>query len=385
MRIALLTDGIYPYVVGGMQKHSYYLCKFLAQKGVKIDLYHTDAWNRKSEYDIEKLEFFTEEEKANITSIVIPFPSSNKFIGHYLWRSYKFSEAIYEELKKREPVDFIYTKGLTSWKLLKEKEKGFPPISNKSHGYEYFQIAPNFKTFLTQFLLRPPFKFITTQSDYIFSYGGKITTIIEEMGVSNDKIIEIPTGIEESWIRKKEVSLNAKRRFTFIGRFERRKGIEELTQILKEKDFVQHADFHFIGNIDKAHQVDKPNVIYHGMITDTDKIKSLLQASDYLICPSYSEGMPNVIMEGMANGCAIIATNVGAVSQQVSSDNGWLIEPSRKEELYGAIKGAIGIEDDTLLLMKHRSIEKIKDNFLWNNIADQTIQEISKIVELETA
>ena len=33
---------------------------------------------------------------------------------------------------------------------------------------------------------------------------------------------------------------------------------------------------------------------------------------DVLICPSYSEGMPNVIIEAAARGLAIIATNVGA-------------------------------------------------------------------------
>ena len=42
MRIALVTDGIYPYVMGGMQKHSYYLCKYLVKLGVEIDLYHTN-------------------------------------------------------------------------------------------------------------------------------------------------------------------------------------------------------------------------------------------------------------------------------------------------------------------------------------------------------
>lgn len=32
MKIALLTDGIFPYAMGGMQKHSYYLAKYFAQK-----------------------------------------------------------------------------------------------------------------------------------------------------------------------------------------------------------------------------------------------------------------------------------------------------------------------------------------------------------------
>ena len=51
MRIALLTDGIYPYVMGGMQRHSYYLAKYLARAGVHVDLYHFIPPN--SEWNIE--------------------------------------------------------------------------------------------------------------------------------------------------------------------------------------------------------------------------------------------------------------------------------------------------------------------------------------------
>jgi len=380
LRIALLTDGIFPYVVGGMQKHSYYLCKFLAQNEIEIDLYHTDGWIKKSDYDITQLEFFTEEEKKYINSIVIPFPDSFWFVGHYLWRSYKYSGLIFEELKKRPPVDFIYSKGLTPWKLLNEKSRDLPPISNKSHGYEYFQIAPSFKTHLTQFFLRPPFRYITNKSDYIFSYGGKISEIIEFIGVDSEKIIEIPTGIESDWLRQKNIVAATIRKFVFVGRYERRKGIEELTSILKNNDFTGKAEFHFVGDIPLEKQIESSNIFYHGRITEIGKIKDLLQSADCLLCPSFSEGMPNVIMEGMASGCSIIATNVGAVSQQVSSENGWLIKPNHEKELLDAINKAIEISHDSLIEKKKNSIKKVKDLFLWGKIATKTIAAIKKIV-----
>ena len=53
MRIALLTDGIYPYVLGGMQRHSFYLAKYFAKNKFYVDLFHFNQ----SEYDINKLEF----------------------------------------------------------------------------------------------------------------------------------------------------------------------------------------------------------------------------------------------------------------------------------------------------------------------------------------
>ena len=72
MRVALITDGIWPYVLGGMQKHSFYLCKYLAQNKINIDLVHFNA----STYEIDKLEFFTDEEKRYINSIIVNFPKS---------------------------------------------------------------------------------------------------------------------------------------------------------------------------------------------------------------------------------------------------------------------------------------------------------------------
>ena len=37
MQIALITDGIAPYVLGGMQKHSFYLAKYFAKNKIKKD------------------------------------------------------------------------------------------------------------------------------------------------------------------------------------------------------------------------------------------------------------------------------------------------------------------------------------------------------------
>ena len=55
MRIALITDGIAPYVLGGMQKHSFYLAKYFSKNKIHVDLVHYND----SKYDINVLEFFT--------------------------------------------------------------------------------------------------------------------------------------------------------------------------------------------------------------------------------------------------------------------------------------------------------------------------------------
>lgn len=367
MRVALITDGIFPYVIGGMQKHSYYLCKYLVRLGVKVDLYHTNQ----SQFDISKLELFTEEEKLNINSIVIKFPESDKMPGHYLRSSYKYALAVYDAFMKQEKVDVIYCKGFSGWKLAQEKrsKKLSVPLAVNFHGYEMFQPAPSFKSKLEQILLfRGPVKFICNNADYVFSYGSKIDEVIKSIPIPASKIISIPTGIEAAWLNEKIKPTAAVKKFLFIGRYERRKGIQELQEaILKITN--SHCEFHFIGPIPVEHQLKNEQVIYHGSISNQEEIKAITQSCDILICPSYSEGMPNVIMEGMASGLAIIASNVGAVNLLVNNKNGYLLELNELNQLHDIIKQFGDMSIDKIDEMKKNSVEKIRTQFLWSHIA----------------
>lgn len=376
MRISLLTDGIFPYVIGGMQKHSYYLAKYFARRGVYVDLYHTNQ----SKLDITILELFSEEEKKFIRSFVIPFPKAGKLPGHYIKASFAYSEAIFEIFRKQEPSDFVYAKGFSAWKLIDEKKNGFKcaPIGVNFHGYEMFQKAPNFKTYLAlKFLFQKPVLYNVNNADHVFSYGGKIDDLIKSIGVPEKKIISIPTGIEESWlVHEPSVNSSSKTKFLFVGRFERRKGVEELNKALSLLKSNSNFEFHFIGPIPEANQLKLPHVFYHGSITDAEIMKAKVKELDVLVCPSHSEGMPNVIMEAMASGLAIIATDVGAVKLMVDEKNGVLLQSSNPNEIASAIEKISKLDPHLLQQMKLESIGKVKNNFLWSKVIDETILKI---------
>jgi glycosyltransferase involved in cell wall biosynthesis len=249
------------------------------------------------------------------------------------------------------------------------------------HGYEYYQKAASFRTRLEQLMLRRSFRFINEQADHIFSYGGNISDIIRKnIKNSGTKIIEIPTGIEREFLYTDTLRINSPRQFAFLGRCERRKGIEELTRAIKDLIGSQDFQFHFIGAIPANRRILSPKIIYHGILDDKDKIKSILQKSDVLICPSYAEGMPNVILEGMASGCAIIASDVGAVKVEVNTKNGWLIRPGSVVAIKDAIVEAVGIEDDLLLGMMKISITRVEKEFLWENVINGLIAALHKII-----
>ena len=370
MKVALFTDGIYPYVIGGMQKHSFNMVRFLARAGLEVDVYHFNQ----SEKDIHKLELFEDAEKEKIRSFVIPFPDPGKFPGHYIRASFQYSCEVYQSFLRNGPVDYIYAKGFSGWKLMDEKRRGkqFPPVGVNFHGYEMFQKADSVKTALEQYLLKSPVRFNLLHADHVYSYGGRITELLKREGVPEDKIKVLPAGIEASWLDQQIPVTKGLRKFVFVGRYEHRKGIEVLNKVLRSlKDYP--FEFTFVGPIPEQKQLLSPGVKYVGSIREEADLKKVLKQSDILVCPSFSEGMPNVILEAMACGLAIVATDVGAVSELTGTDNGWLIKAGSEPELYAALLQAIGLEPEQLNIKKANSLHKIATHFLWPNLVEKLI------------
>ncbi len=63
-------------------------------------------------------------------------------------------------------------------------------------------------------------------------------------------------------------------------------------------------------------------------------IHDILPTCDYMICSSLSEGLSNALLEGLASGLPIIATNVGGNSEIVADGiNGFLCTPQNPRQL----------------------------------------------------
>ncbi|HEV7256394.1 MAG TPA: glycosyltransferase [Bosea sp. (in: a-proteobacteria)] len=79
-----------------------------------------------------------------------------------------------------------------------------------------------------------------------------------------------------------------------------------------------------------------------------DEVGALVAAADMLVLTSAFEGMPLVVLEALAVGCPVAATDVGDISSVVQAGiNGVLVDPAQPSALAGAVASFMsGFEGD---------------------------------------
>ena len=381
MRILLITDGIMPFVTGGMQQHSHYIAKYLTLNNCQVTLVHC-IYDGEIPKNSEINNSFFDGHNKLFKIITLKFPVSFKFPGHYIYNSWRYSKLIYESVKEElDSFDFIYIKGFSGWQLLRMRSKAMnnSPIGINFHGMNMFLPTNGLKLILSNLLFRPFIRFNMKKSDYVFSYGGKVTSTIISAGVPREKIIEIPTGIESRFIINEDsILVNKKLKFLFVGRDDPLKGNDEIFKALKSIK-PSFLDFQFIGPIPK--KLVQSNIKYHGLIKNRKDFFNIMDRCDVLVLPSYSEGMPNVILEAMSRGLIIIATDVGAVNVLVSSKNGILIKNPNHKNILFAMKTLLKTDTETLLKMKKFSVKIVKSSFTWEKVINHTSKIISSTLK----
>jgi glycosyltransferase involved in cell wall biosynthesis len=76
---------------------------------------------------------------------------------------------------------------------------------------------------------------------------------------------------------------------------------------------------------------------YAGVYSRPEERAAFMRSVDVFVMPSFTEGTPNSIIEAMAHGKAIIASNVGGIPDVVDADSGILVPPGDSDALAGAL------------------------------------------------
>ncbi len=136
----------------------------------------------------------------------------------------------------------------------------------------------------------------------------------------------------------------------YVGALVDSKGMADLASVLPEL-LRRHADLIFVcvGSGDSRETLAdagqrsgrRESVILPGAVPPSE-VARYLQAADFFVTPSHSEGMPQSVLEAMNCGLPVVATRVGGIPQAVlDGETGLLVEPRNRSELQAALERMI--------------------------------------------
>ena len=355
----------------------------LGRRGTELDVYHVSSETKELSPAL-----FSPDVSSTVSLQQFAYPQRRLFPGHYITEAKELSSHYLRRFLSRPSTDLIYAKGLMATSFLRARINqglSLPPVITNVHGYESFQPAATLKEHLKGCLLRPAFRYVIEHSDYVVSYGGRITDLLQDrLGVTADRIIEIPGAVDNQFLRTPfSEEAPRPRSFAFVGRYERRKGLEELAQVLRQGVTAGH-EFHLVGPIPEPVIRRFPSAVKcHGAVSDRTRLIEILDSIDVLVCPSWSEGMPNVIMEAMARNTAVVATDVGATCLLVDEDCGRLVPPRDTNRLARAMKELSQLDEEKFSAMKLEARNRIMERFTWSTVGRQLNRCLERIAGRE--
>jgi teichuronic acid biosynthesis glycosyltransferase TuaC len=185
-------------------------------------------------------------------------------------------------------------------------------------------------------------------STKIICISHQLCDLLREIGIDDNKIQYVPLGVDINKFKptnnkklKKELNLSENRVILFVGRLVKLKGLNTLLKAISILPKKEGFKVLIVGDgpeknslIGLSKKLGLEHVLTFCGEVRGNKLLKLYSLADLFILPSLTEGRPVVIYEAMANECAIIASNVGGIPEQVKDNfNGFLIEPEDPEIL----------------------------------------------------
>jgi len=196
-------------------------------------------------------------------------------------------------------------------------------------------------------------RYLISNADHIIVLAEKFSRVLSNFENSG-QISVIPTTVNTRLFdHKPKTSTGFKgTQVLFLSRMIREKGVFEIVQAIKQlSQLCEEGKLRFllagdgsareqvIAELERHRLIDYVSI--PGYLTGKQKLTALAESSIFLL-PSYSEGCPNSLLEAMAAGLAIIATDVGAIGEIIETGiNGLIIPPGDHTAIGKAIKNLL--------------------------------------------
>lgn len=367
MRIALVSRSFFPRLVGGMERFTTNLAAHLQALGARVDL--LTAAQPGSPLD----------GPWPFGVVELPWPKS----PFYAWTYLSFIAAAAQHVAAGR-YDAVYWNGFAV--------RGAPdiPAVLNPQGLEPFK-EHRWRPRLTSLPLLWNMRREVGRIDRVISEGGHLTSeVVRFLGVPRERIVEIPNAVDLDYVDRRLAVARAQAppgreaalRLLYVGRLTANKGVNVLLRALQDRPLPQGAELVLVGTGPEVSRLqalaEGLPVRFVGEVPESD-LFAWYADSDAFVFPTRYEGMPTVILEAMAAGLPIIASDIGAVPTMVSSENGWLVPADDAAALATALQELVEAGEAKRRALGEASRLIVERRYTWATVARTTLDLLSRL------
>jgi glycosyltransferase involved in cell wall biosynthesis len=234
-------------------------------------------------------------------------------------------------------------------------------------------------------------------SSKVICISDSIGDILKELGME-DKIEYVSLGVDLNNFRpgnndkiRKNLGIEEKRVLLVVGQLIKRKGIDYFLMALPKiiKSYEENFKVLIVGaGVEKENLLEltkklnlNDTVEFLGEVTGKN-LFDLYSMADIFVLSSLAEGRPMVIYEAMASECAVIATNVDGIPEQIKDEyNGLLVEPKNVDQLSEKILYLLENEDIMEKMGINGRKKIIEEKWTWEDYAEKIVKIYNDVLD----
>lgn len=169
---------------------------------------------------------------------------------------------------------------------------------------------------------------------------------------------------------RRELAPNGQRVFGLFGDLKEKKGIPLWLGAVRDSGLTDQMSLLIVGRIlDPAINslLDDPSLVPRHLYlspVSRDKLAGYYAACDFVVLPSWFDGLPNVLLEAMSLGVIPLVSAAGAMAEIISDNcTGFVFPVMDRQAAAETITRALSLKDTEQAAMRARVITWVKENF----------------------
>ena len=173
-------------------------------------------------------------------------------------------------------------------------------------------------------------------------HQGHATELVRRLGVQPERVMVVGAGYRTDLFHARDRRPGRAGRLLYIGKYSEAKGLPWLLDAFEQlSDGDALMELHVAGSgageeaerlLERMKRMT-PGVVLHGQLSQQE-LAELMRTSDVCVLPSFYEGVPLVLVEALACGCRLVATDLPGVRSEIAPHVGALldlVDPPRLE------------------------------------------------------